>query len=278
MVDVVRAGLDADLIEVATRDAAELAAMLGERVREYRTVIVAGGDGTLSVTYNVLAGAPTTIGYLPAGFGNATAHLLRLPRDPDAVAATVLAGDARPVDLVRVNGRLALFAGAGWDAHVAGRYADAGAKGTRGWARAIGGALPALFRRPTVRLSVDGAVVHEGPMELLVASTTPYFGRGLLVNPGATSRDGRMRLRVYAGPAATLALEAVRWAARRRPDAAPFDGRWAELTLLDGPDAGGVPLQVDGDRIGSARSWTFEVVPAAVHLVGNWPAVRPPAG
>jgi diacylglycerol kinase family enzyme len=275
MVDLVRAGLDADLISVATRDADDLAATLAERLPGFATVIVAGGDGTLSVTYNALAGSPVTIGYLPAGFGTATGHLLRLPRDPEAIAATVLAGDARPVDLVRVNDRLALFAGAGWDAHVAGRYADAGAKGTRGWARAIGGALPDLFRRPSVRLTVDGSVVHEGPMELLVASTTPYFGRGLLVNPGATAHEGRMRLRVYPGPAASLALEAVRWAARRRPDATPHDGSSAELVVIDGPEAG-VPLQVDGDRIGHARTWRFEVVPAAIRLIGNWPDADSP--
>jgi diacylglycerol kinase family enzyme len=271
MVAVVRAGLDADLIRVATRDAAELAALLDERIHVYRTVVVAGGDGTLGVTYNVLAGSPATIGYLPAGFGNATAHLLRLPRQPEAVAAIVLAGDARPVDLVQVGGRLALFAGAGWDAHVAGRYADAGARGTRGWARAIGGAIPDLFRRPTVRLTVDGAVVHEGPMELLVASTTPYFGRGLLVNHGAVADAGRMRLRVYAGPAPHLALEAVRWAAGRRPAAAAFDGTTAELAVLQGASSG-VPLQVDGDQIGTARSWEFAVAPGAVRLIGNWPA------
>ena len=269
MVGIVRAGLDADLIRVDTRDAAELAGLLEERVHAYPTVIVAGGDGTLGVTYNVLAGAPVTIGYLPAGFGNATAHLLRLARDPEAVAATVLAGNARAVDLVRVEDRLALFAGAGWDAHVAGRYAEGGAKGTRGWARAIGGAIPGLFRRPTVRLTVDGGVVHEGPMELVVASTTPYFGRGLLVNHGAVAHAGRMRLRVYAGPAPHLALEAVRWAAGRRSAAPAFDGTAAELTVLDGPQAG-VPLQVDGDRIGSAQSWRFEVAPQAVRLIGNW--------
>ncbi len=269
MVELVRAGLDADLVTVATRDADELAALLQDRLGGYQTVIVAGGDGTLSVTYNVLAGSAVTIGYLPAGFGNATAHLLRLPRDPEAIAATVLTGDARSVDLVRVGGRLALFAGTGWDAHVAGRYADAGAKGTRGWLRAIGGAVPSLFRRPIVRLTVDGTVAHEGPMELLVASTTPYFGRGLLVNPGARSQSGTMRLRVYGGPAAMLALEAVRWAARRLPAAVPVDGSAAELEVIEASGRG-VPLQVDGDRIGTERTWRFELAPAAVRLIGNW--------
>ena len=73
-----------------------------------------------------------TLGYIPAGFGNATAHLLKLPRHPAALAGVLLAGDARPIDLVSVNGRLALFAGAGWDAEVARRYAAGGATALAG--------------------------------------------------------------------------------------------------------------------------------------------------
>lgn len=265
-VDLVQRSLDAELLTVATRDADELAAWIRERAGGYRTLVVAGGDGTLGVTYDVLAGSGTLLGYLPAGFGNATAHLLHLPREPEALAATILAGDARPLDLVRVGSRRALFAGAGWDALVAGRYADAGARGTLGWAQAIGGAVPALFRRPAVRLRVDGQPVYEGPMELLVASTTPYFGRGLLVNPGARPDRGRIRLRLYPGPASRLALEAIRWAARRSPTVPHWDATSADLEVVDGQ----VPLQADGDRIGHARLWSFAVDPAAIRIIGRW--------
>ena len=265
-VELVRRGLDAELLTVASRDIEELSAFVAAHDRHYATLVVAGGDGTLGVAYNVLAGGDTVLGYLPAGFGNASAHLLDLPRAPEALAATILAGDARPVDLVRIGSRLALFAGAGWDALVAGRYADAGARGTLGWARAIGGALPALFRRPLVRLGVDGRMAYEGPMELLVASTTPYFGRGLLVNPGARPDRGTMRLRLYPGPAPRLALEAVRWAARRAPTVSFWDATSAELTIVDGE----VPLQADGDRIGRSASWSFGIEPGAIRIIGRW--------
>lgn len=265
-VDLVRRGLDAELLTIDSRDIDELSAFVTAHDRHYATLVVAGGDGTLGVAYNVLAGGSTVLGYLPAGFGNASAHLLDLPRAPDALAETILSGDARPVDLVRIGNRLALFAGAGWDALVAGRYADAGARGTLGWARAIGGAVPALFRRPLVRLHVEGDTAYEGPMELLVASTTPYFGRGLLVNPGARPDRGRMRLRLYPGPAPQLAIEAVRWAARRPPSVAHWDATRAELTIIDGE----VPLQADGDRIGSSAAWSFGIEPAAIRIIGRW--------
>jgi diacylglycerol kinase (ATP) len=263
----VRQALDAELHVTATRDPAALQAWMAERLGGYRTLVIAGGDGSLGVAYNAVAGRDVELGYIPAGFGNATAHLLGLPRDPDRLAAVITRADARPVDLVAVDGRLALFAGAGWDALVAGRYAAAGARRLPGWAMAVARSLPDLVRRRDVVVEADGLVVHEGPMELLVVGTTPWFGRGLLVNPGARVNAGRLTLRIYTGPLPSFALEAMRWVARRRPAAAAVLARSVTLRTVDGDP---VPVQADGDLIESRPSWQFEIRPAAVRLIGNW--------
>ncbi len=233
----------------------------------YRTVVVAGGDGSLGVAFNALDPATTTLGYIPAGFGNATAHLLKLPRDPARLASTIAAGRARDVDLMAVGDRLALFAGAGWDAEVARRYADEGARRLVGWARAVVEATPRLFHRSSVRVSADGQTVHEGPMELLVVGTTPFYGRGLLVNPGARPDIGQLTMRVYPGPAPLLALEAVRWAARRAPRAAAHRAASVTLHSLDGGPLG---VQADGDALGDSGEWRFEIRPRAARLIGRW--------
>lgn len=230
--------------------------------------MIAGGDGSLGVAYNVAAGREgLTLAYVPAGFGNASAHLLRLPKDPAALAEVIARGEARPVDLVAVDGRLALFVGAGWDALVAGRYADAGARRLPGWARAVTRSVPDLWRRLSVEVRADGWVVHRGRMELLVVGTTPFFGRGLRVNPGARPDAGRMSLRVYRGPAPRLAVEAARWALRARPRAERIDARLIEVRSLDGSP---IPVQADGDVVGARETWVLDVRPAAVRLIGRW--------
>ena len=207
------------------------------------------------------------VGYIPAGFGNASRHLLRLPRDPQGLVEVLVNGDARPVDLVEVEGRLALFAGAGWDALVAGRYADAGARRLRGWASAAARSVPDLWRRPPVVVRADGLVVHRGPIELLVVGTTPFYGRGLTVNPGARPDAGRLALRVYPGPAARFAVEAARWALRIPPRAQRIDAQVVTLTVDDG---GVIAVQSDGDVLGARSAWTFSLRPRAVKLIGRW--------
>lgn len=262
-----RTALEADLHVADTRNADELRAWMAERVGGYATVVVAGGDGSLSVAYNLLADRPAvTLGYIPAGFGNATSHLLHLPSRPDLLAGLIARGEARPVDLVEVDGRLALFAGAGWDAIVAQRYHAAGARRLIGWASAIARSVPDLTRRPFVSVEADGNLVHEGPMELLVVSTTPWYGRGLLVNPGARPDRGALTLRVYRGPLARFALDTARWVARRRPS--PTEIAAAEVVVRTAGKP--IAVQADGDVIGSRSVWHFRIRPAAVRLIGRW--------
>lgn len=266
-VSLTRRALDADLHVVATRDREELAAFIAERIGPYATVVIAGGDGSLGVAYNVAAGRDLVLGYIPAGFGNATAHLLDLPSHPAALAGLLAGGDARPFDLVEVDGRLALFAGAGWDALVAGRYAASGAKRVRGWAGSVVRSLPDLSRRHAARIVADDVPVHEGPMILAVVSVTPFYGRGLLVNPGARPDQGRVTLRTYAGPAPRQAAEAMRWVARRLPSAPAVH---AERVVISSMDDRPIPLQADGDLVGEAAEWQLGVRPAAVRLIGKW--------
>ncbi len=267
-VALTRAALDADLHVADTRNADELRAWMAERTPGYATVVVAGGDGSLSVAYNLLADRPdVTLGYIPAGFGNASANLLRLPSRPDLLAEVIARGDARPIDLVEVNARLALFAGAGWDAIVAERYHAAGARRLIGWATAIARSVPDLLHRPDVTVEADGSLVHQGPMELLVVSTTPWYGRGLLVNPGARPDRGELVMRIYPGPLPRFAVDAVRWVAKRSPTAPAMAAR--EGVVRTGADEP-LTVQADGDVVGGRSEWRLAIRPAAVKIIGRW--------
>jgi diacylglycerol kinase family enzyme len=137
----------------------------------------------------------------------------------------------------------------------------------RGWATAVAASLPDLGRRHRVRVVADGETIHEGPMILTVASTTPFYGRGLLVNPGARPDAGQLTARIYTGPAPRMAAEAGRWASRRPPVAQGVAATRLTITSLTSRP---IPVQADGDHMGEAEEWELEVRPAAVRLIGRW--------
>jgi diacylglycerol kinase family enzyme len=102
---------------------------------------------------------------------------------------------------------------------------------------------------------------------MLVVSVSPFYGRGLRVNPGARPDAGRLSLRVYPGSVPRFVVEATRWAANRVPHAARIDATRVTLRDLDGAP---IPVQTDGDLIGERPEWDFELRPKAVRLIGRW--------
>jgi diacylglycerol kinase family enzyme len=78
---------------------------------------------------------------------------------------------------------------------------------------------------------------------------------------------GQLTLRIYAGPLPAFGLEAVRWVARRKPAAPGIRARAVSVRTIDGRP---LPVQADGDLMGRRPSWSFEMRPAAVRLIGQW--------
>jgi diacylglycerol kinase family enzyme len=128
-------------------------------------------------------------------------------------------------------------------------------------------AAPDVGRRHPWVVRADGWVVHRGPIELVVVGTTPFYGRGLQVNPGARPDAGVARLRVYPGPVHRFLLEAGRWVLHLSPRARPVDASSIEIHSLDDR---GLPLQADGDALGERQRWSFTIRPQAVRLIGRW--------
>jgi len=71
-----------------------------------RTIVAAGGDGTLSGVASVIAGSDVALGIIPAGTLNHFAKALSLPIDVEQAAAIIRAGQIRAVDVAEVNGRI----------------------------------------------------------------------------------------------------------------------------------------------------------------------------
>lgn len=103
-----KAGVEIDPKHL-TESAEEAEKLLRECVAaKVPMVIVAGGDGALSMAANVLAGSQTAMAALPMGTGNTFARSIQMPLDLADAAAAIATGKIIPVDVGRVNGRVFL--------------------------------------------------------------------------------------------------------------------------------------------------------------------------
>ncbi|MEO7083207.1 MAG: diacylglycerol kinase family protein [Gemmatimonadaceae bacterium] len=88
---------------------ASLASEIRKAVKDgARRVLVAGGDGSMSIAASVLAGTDIELAILPAGTLNHLAKDLSIPLDLADAARVAVHGKARSVDAATVNGRIFL--------------------------------------------------------------------------------------------------------------------------------------------------------------------------
>ncbi|MBW4619364.1 MAG: NAD(+)/NADH kinase [Cyanosarcina radialis HA8281-LM2] len=71
-----------------------------------RSVIAAGGDGTIAGVANALVGMGIPLGVIPTGTLNSFATVLGIPTDLEAASRIILSGVTRSVDIARCNGKI----------------------------------------------------------------------------------------------------------------------------------------------------------------------------
>src|SRR4051812_9442345 len=177
-------------------DAAGAEKAAREAVATGATALVAvGGDGTVHLALQAVAGTGTPLGIVPAGTGNDFAAEVGLPADPLAAADRIATGTPRPVDLAHLTGPdgatrwFGAVLGAGFDAAVNERANRM--RFPRGRLRydVATGLELARLRPRRYRLVLDD-VVHEPDAVLVAVGNTASYGGGVRICPGADPTDG----------------------------------------------------------------------------------------
>ena len=235
-------------------------------------LVVAGGDGAVSMGTDVCAGSRTALAVLPGGTGNDNARSLGLPLgDADAALRTLRAHRTRTVDTLHLPDldRHALASVCcALDARIAGR-AD-------GWPRALGSVsytlsalveIALLRRQPPLRfrLAVDGGPAQELEALVLVPANMPFFGGGLPIAPDADPADGLLDLvqvRPVTPAEALGVLRAVR-AGRHTSHPAVRISR-AQSVHVEGP--ADLAAHADGEPV-APLPLTVETDPSSLRVV-----------
>ena len=247
-------------------------------------VVSFGGDGTLNEAANGLAGSGLPISMLPGGSTNVVCRMLGIPTDVvDATEHLLqLADDLEPrrIDLGRVNGRYFLFSsGAGIDADVT-RWVDAHPrlKARGGDATFTYAALRSYFRdyrgRPPL-LEVQVGDERVAGLSAIVQNSDPYTyfrSTPLRVCEEIAMDDGTIALTVMRraslvldAPGILYRLFSAKGCLAQHRQASSFSRiHRATVRSLDGSD---LPLEVDGDYIGSCPEAVYEAAPDSLLVI-----------
>lgn len=88
------------IVEISGRSAEESGSLLAAEVdRGLDALVAVGGDGTVHMALQVLAGTPIPLGIVPLGTGNDAAGGIGIPKEPAEAVRTILDGHARPFDV-----------------------------------------------------------------------------------------------------------------------------------------------------------------------------------
>jgi diacylglycerol kinase (ATP) len=261
------------VLDAPTRAAALDVARAAVRDRPAGLVAV-GGDGTVHVGLQAVAGTPVPFGVIPAGTGNDFAADLGLPVEPlaaaDAIATAACARRTRSVDLARVTGAdgESLWYGgvlaAGFDTLVNERANRMPfPRGPRRYDMAIVLELLRLRTREYT-ITLDGET-HRLPAVLVAVGNTPSYGGRMRICPDADPTDGLLDV-VVGGAMSRATLMRIKprlyTGTHIQP---PLVQQFRARTV--GLAADGITTYADGERA-IALPVTITVVPGALCLLG----------
>ena len=264
---------DVHVEPVATERAGHAADLARRLAAQHKTILVLGGDGTLSEAANGILSLPPqerpTLGFLPGGTGNDFLRDFGIRTIEDAARA-IGAGKTQAVDAVDVR----WAGGSHFSINIlgCGLAAKAGARfgksfrwmGQKGYDVASAIEIATMTACPT-KLTLDGQLV-EGDFPLVMACNSVHTGGAMPMAPDANPRDGLLDVLTVQdiGKLEILGLLATKLRKGKHVESPKVKIRRAAKVRVEPRDPS--PLLVDGEIIGTTPA-EFTVLPGAFRLL-----------
>lgn len=164
--------------------------LVDEAVARGDVVVAVGGDGMVASLAGAVVAAGGVLGIVPSGRGNDFARQLGVGGSPEEVAATLLRGEPRAVDVIDVDGRVVVGSVyAGVDS-LASELVDRAHRLPRSVQYPYAALRSVVeFRPSSYDVVVDGER-HRFEAFTVVVANSGYYGSGMHVAPDAVVDDG----------------------------------------------------------------------------------------
>ncbi len=160
-------------------------------------ILVAGGDGTISLVASCIYGTEICLGIIPAGSANGMAVNIGLPTALKEQINIALSGEILKTDVIFVNDIMCLhIADLGINAELIKNYENSGIRGKLGY---FIQSFPTLFNSDfpfEFTIEADNEVFKETGILLAIANANK-FGTGANINPNGILNDGKFEVLVF---------------------------------------------------------------------------------
>lgn len=231
------------------------------------TLIVSGGDGTVSTISRVLVGTDTVLGVIPSGSGNGFARHFGIPLSAPRAVEALARATVKPIDVGVVNGMpFFVTCSMAWDAAIVRSFEKSPLRGILPYVFA--GVQEFFEYRPqdmSVQLADGEALEFRLPVLFTIANLTQYGG-GAMIAPHAKEDDGKLELVVGLQRDFALILANL---------PRLFDGSMARIPRIITRSsesmtirrAKPVPIQVDGEVVDAPETIEISVKPGALKVL-----------
>lgn len=171
---------------------------MAERAVEqgYKTVVAAGGDGTINQVVNGIAGAEVSLGLLPVGTMNVFSTELGIPSQIKKAWAVIEAAHTREIDLACANDQYFVqLAGVGLDAQIVQETDYRFRKNFGPVSYLVSAAQIAARKPPRIRVSAHGLGEEQGCFVLV--GNGRYYGGPFVIFKNACYDDGLLDVLIF---------------------------------------------------------------------------------
>ncbi len=235
---------------------------------DLRTVVSAGGDGTVSLLVNRLR-PEIPFFVFPLGTANLLAKYLKTSRSVEAAVNTIVGGKIICLDVGKANGQIFLVvASCGYDADVVHRI-HATRRGHISYASYFFPVVQSIwgYKFPGMKLVADGREL--GPAKWAFVLNIPEYAVGLKFVPDTNGQDGKLDVCTFANGGFLTGLGyffSVLFRRHERLATARFE-RFQTLEILPVTDMP-VPVELDGDPAGFLPL-KIEAIPQRLRVLVN---------
>jgi len=231
------------------------------------TIVVVGGDGTVSSIGRELIGSDTSLGIIPTGSGNGLARHFEIPLWPERAVRILASATEKRIDVGVVNDTPFLVTcSMAWDASVVRSFERMPVRGILPYvfagAQELIGYVPQEMR---VETDSGEKLVFPDPLVFTIANLTQYGG-GAKIAPRARPDDGRLELVVALRQDIAKLIANIGRLFDGSLDQIPeVVSKTFESLVVTRPNP--APIQVDGELVEASSEVRVRVMPGALKVL-----------